>query len=163
MRQSRAQALANGLGWFSIGLGLAELLAPRFMARAAGVDSGERMVRLCGVREVAVGIGLLAARNKAPWLWGRVAGDAVDLAVTSTGSGMRAAAALTAVAGVTALDVAAARRTQTPDQPRPIFDYSNRSGFPLPPEQMRGSVRRSIGARPSIEASAAQPAALRHS
>jgi hypothetical protein len=46
---------------------------------------------------------------------------------------------------------------------RLLFDYSDRSGFPLPPEQMRGSVRRSIGARSWTEASAVQPAALRHS
>ena len=26
-------------------------------------------------------------------------------------------------------------------RPRPVFDYSNRSGFPKPPEQMRGIAR----------------------
>jgi hypothetical protein len=46
---------------------------------------------------------------------------------------------------------------------RLMFDYSERSGFPLPPDQMRGSVRRAIGARAWTEASAVQPAALRHS
>ena len=46
---------------------------------------------------------------------------------------------------------------------RLLFDYSDRSGFPLPPEQMRGSVRRSMSARSSTGASAVPPAALRHS
>jgi hypothetical protein len=45
---------------------------------------------------------------------------------------------------------------------RLLFDYSNRSGFPLPPDQMRGAARRAIGARSSTAASAAPPAAQRH-
>src|SRR5688572_1065065 len=35
---SSAKRLANGLGWFSIGLGLAELLAPRAIASISGVS-----------------------------------------------------------------------------------------------------------------------------
>jgi hypothetical protein len=163
MRQGRSEALASGLGWFSIGLGVAELLAPRFMARAAGVEAGERMTRLCGAREIAVGIGLLAARDKTPWMWGRVAGDALDLAVVSAGSGPKAAAALGAVAGITALDVAAARRLGERRRPRRIFDYSDRSGFPRPAHEMRGLARAPTASRSWTEASAVQPAALRHS
>src|SRR4051812_26594880 len=45
--------LAAGLGWFSIGLGLLELLAPRFVGRISGGD-GRRtgLIRLYGVREI---------------------------------------------------------------------------------------------------------------
>jgi hypothetical protein len=57
----------------------------------------------------------------------------------------------------------AAPRRERRRRRRLLFDYSDRSGFPLPPEQMRGSVRRSMGARSWTEASAVQPAALRHS
>ncbi|MBV9957130.1 MAG: hypothetical protein JO360_01860, partial [Acidobacteria bacterium] len=32
-----AQKLARGLGWFSLGLGLAEVLTPRGVAKVAGV------------------------------------------------------------------------------------------------------------------------------
>lgn len=47
---------------------------------------------------------------------------------------------------------------------RLLFDYSDRSGFPLPPDRMRGAAaRRVTGARSSSEASAVQPAAQRHS
>ena len=46
---------------------------------------------------------------------------------------------------------------------RLLFDYSDRSGFPFPPDRMRGAARRPTGARSSTEASAVQPAALRHS
>ena len=46
---------------------------------------------------------------------------------------------------------------------RLLFDYSDRSGFPLPPDRMRGAARRLTASRSSTEASAAQPAAPRHS
>jgi hypothetical protein len=70
------------------------------------------MVRCYGLRELAVGTGILCAkRDAAPWLWARVAGDAPDLATlvaATTGRNPRrgsATLALAAVAGVTALDV----------------------------------------------------------
>ena len=46
---------------------------------------------------------------------------------------------------------------------RLLFDYSDRSGFPLTPAEMRGAARRPTVARSWTEASAVQPAALRHS
>ena len=79
-RQMAAQRAANGMGWFSIGLGLTELLCARSMARWMGMRGEEDLVRFYGVRELATGIGLLTAKNKAPWMWGRVAGDALDIA-----------------------------------------------------------------------------------
>jgi len=44
--------LAKGLGWFSIGLGLAEFLAPHAMARLTGVPH-PRLLQLYGLREIA--------------------------------------------------------------------------------------------------------------
>ena len=113
----RDERLANGLGWFSIGLGLAELISPGSLARLIGVPekNGTRAVlRVYGVREIGAGIGILAQPRPARWLWGRVAGDVVDLA--SLGSALksedsnraRVAAATAAVLGVTALDILAA-------------------------------------------------------
>jgi hypothetical protein len=149
MRQSRAQALARSLGWFSIGLGVAELLAPRVLARASGMEGRERLVCFYGAREIVTGIGLLTAANPAPWLWARVGGDALDIATVATGSGAKAAVALTALAGVTAVDVRAARETQALEDRRSqsFVDYSERSGFPRPPHEMRGAARR---ASPSL-------------
>jgi hypothetical protein len=46
---------------------------------------------------------------------------------------------------------------------RLLFDYSDRSGFPLSPPEMRGAARRPTGARSGTAASAVQPAARRHS
>lgn len=105
---------ATFLGLFSVGLGLAEVFAPRTMERLTGVR-GPALLRAYGLREVAVGVGLLVARRPGPWLWARVAGDALDLATLGaavagrTGAErQKAVAATAAVAGVTALDVACA-------------------------------------------------------
>ncbi|HVJ10415.1 MAG TPA: hypothetical protein VNC62_02485, partial [Burkholderiales bacterium] len=80
MHQSRADAVASGLGFFSIALGLTELLAPRLVKQAADMRCSDSMVRLHGVREIATGVGLLISWKRAPWVWGRVAGDAIDIA-----------------------------------------------------------------------------------
>ncbi|MFP5317076.1 MAG: SRPBCC family protein [Acidimicrobiia bacterium] len=115
------QALTRGLGWFSVALGAGQLAAPNAMSRLIGVRStnGTRAVmRAVGVREVTAGVVLLARRPG--FLWARVAGDAMDLALlgnalTSRSDKTRARAAAAAVVGVAALDVAAARRNTRGD------------------------------------------------
>jgi uncharacterized membrane protein len=108
--------LARGLGWFSIGLGMAELLAPSAVGRLVGARNHRGLIRFYGVRELAAGVGILAARRPGPWLWSRVAGDVVDLAslgktLTSAHRGHgRAAFGIASVAAVTALDVICAQR-----------------------------------------------------
>jgi hypothetical protein len=139
-------ALARGLGWFSIALGVAEVLAPRALARTLGMDGSEALLRAYGLREIATGVGILAARDPAPWIWGRVGGDALDIATLATGLNddnpqkQNVGLALAAVAGVTLLDVACVQALSN-GAPRPIRDYSNRSGLPRPPEVMRGAAR----------------------
>ena len=109
--------LASGLGWFSIGLGLTELLAPRVITGPLGLHGRERLVRAFGAREIGAGIGLLTASEPSPWLWGRVAGDALDIATLA--AGLRdnrrrpfAMLALAMLAGVTALDAYSANRAR---------------------------------------------------
>src|ERR1041385_5983308 len=52
-----AKRLAKGLGWFSVGLGLAELLAPRAIANISGVSNTHTgLIRLYGARELGAGI-----------------------------------------------------------------------------------------------------------
>jgi len=103
--------VARGLGWFSVALGAAQLAAPRRLARLIGVkDNDEHSVamRAVGVREVATGVGILARPRPAGWLWGRVIGDAIDLALLAkadTKDRGRTVAAIAAVAGVTVPDV----------------------------------------------------------
>jgi uncharacterized membrane protein len=112
--------LAQGLGWFSIGLGLAEILAPRAVARTVGTRNHTGLMRFYGLRELMAGVGILTQNNPAPWLWARVAGDMLDL--TSLGSALSSpknnrgltAFGIASVAGVTALDVLCARELSGP-------------------------------------------------
>jgi hypothetical protein len=146
---SRTMAVARGLGWFSVGLGALEMLAPRGVTRFLGLSGGERLVQACGVRELATGAGILASPRPGPWMWSRVAGDAADLAALMAvyGRGARnrgnVGLALLAVAGMTALDVLCARSlgTRKPRELKPVRDYSDRVGLRASPDQMRGAAR----------------------
>ena len=113
----RSQAgLAKGLAWFGITLGLAELILPDGLAGLMGVRKRRGMFRLLGLKELASGVGILSRPRSAPWLWSRVAGDVMDLALLGTAlaspstNRKRAAAATAAVVGVTALDVFASQK-----------------------------------------------------
>jgi len=83
--QSGHDRMAKGLGYLSIALGAAELVAPRAMCRAAGLNGMEPLVRSYGAREIATGVAILTSHNRAPWIWGRVAGDMADIATVATG------------------------------------------------------------------------------
>ena len=118
-----ARQIARGLGWFGIGLGAVEVLAPRTVAQAAGLNR-PGLVQLFGLREIASGAILLAAEDPQRWLWIRVAGDALD--GVALGEGLlprnpargRAFLALLAVAPVAALDMIYAVRAGAPSLPR---------------------------------------------
>jgi uncharacterized membrane protein len=108
-------ALAQGLGWFSVGLGLVELLAPRQVARFLGLrDERPLLLRALGARELASGLAIFTRRRPAAALWSRVVGDVIDLSLLGRAladpcnAHDRLAGAVAAVMGVTALDVAAA-------------------------------------------------------
>jgi hypothetical protein len=109
-----ADSVADGLGWFSIALGAAELLAPRALDRWLGVGDHESVTRLYGLREIGVGAGILLSRDPTPWLWARVAGDVLDLASLAPALGPDnpqrhvAVSAAANVALITAIDAAAA-------------------------------------------------------
>jgi uncharacterized membrane protein len=116
--QRGGESLSKALGWFSIGLGLTELLAPDVIRRVAGLGStgSPQLVRALGAREFGNGVAILAAPDRAPRVWTRVGGDAIDLAVLGTALNDdgadrgRVSAAMAAVLGVTALDVLCATR-----------------------------------------------------
>ena len=144
-RRRASRSAAVSLGAFSLALGLAEVLAPRALARALGMRGSAAWIRACGVREIATGIGILASRDAAPWLWGRVAGDAIDLATLGAGfgGGNKGALAFAAasVAGVTMADVATAQvlgELRKKDRTR-FRSYADRSG-----------IRRPAPARPGL-------------
>lgn len=128
--------IAAGLGCFSIGLGLVELLAPRTLGRLIGLSEGGNgwaryvrrplprsvsglsstealLLRALGLREIVSGVGILTRPRPAGWLWSRVLGDAMDLSLlglalsSRRSSSPRLIGATAAVVGVTALDVLA--------------------------------------------------------
>lgn len=116
-RGAGAERLAHGLAWFSISLGLAELLAPRLVLRLVGGNGKyASLVRMYGARELLSGLMIFGQGNRpAAAVWSRVAGDAVDIATLAAAgalprtnkSGVALAAA--SVLGVTALDLYCAR------------------------------------------------------
>ena len=149
---SAAPAVAKGLGWFSIALGCAELFGGRPLTRALGMKKEVGVFRAYGAREIATGIGILTARDPSPWLWGRVAGDVLDLGTLAIGLRRRnrhreeVVIAMAMVAGVTALDVVcaqamSARPNSPPRPPSRPRDYRDRSGFLKSIAQMRGVAR----------------------
>ncbi len=112
----QAKKIATGLGWFSIGLGVAELVAPDSVARLIGVkptETSRNLLRVFGARELAAGIGILSSDQPTGWVWSRVAGDVMDLSALGTAMTKddtdrgRLNAAAAAVVGVTALDILA--------------------------------------------------------
>lgn len=113
--------LARGLGWFSIGLGIIECLAPEKLQRLHGISGHSTLVRMYGVREIAAGVGILRAtgdRGRARWLRVRLAGDVLDLATLATAFTARGAKRLplalttAAVATITAIDFIAQERLE---------------------------------------------------
>jgi uncharacterized membrane protein len=105
------EQLARGLGWLSLGIGIAQLLAPRTVARLTGVPIPSALTRLYGAREIACGIGLLGQEQPTPWVQARVAGDALDLATVAVGllvpgaARRRVAIAAGVIAAVAAVDL----------------------------------------------------------
>ncbi|MDR5741446.1 MULTISPECIES: hypothetical protein [unclassified Caballeronia] len=156
--RSKPASIARGLGWFSLALGAAQLLAPNAVARAAGVRTNSALMRLYGLREIACGVGILMSRNPAPYLWARVGGDVLDLATLAAASDMRrddsrthALGAIVNVAGIAALDVHTALSLSNADDEeshvrtqRYVSMYRNRSGFPRAPDAMRGEALRTF-------------------
>jgi hypothetical protein len=139
---------AAGLGYFSIALGIAELAMPRAMRRAAGIDASDALVRGYGVREVATGVAILMTHDATPWIWGRVAGDALDIATVALappdwrGGDRKKPWALGALLAVTAIDlfcaISLSREKGGPRRAR--ADYHDRSGFPQGLQSARGAA-----------------------
>ena len=112
-----AERLAHGLAWFSVSLGLLELLAPRLVSRLVGGNGKyASLIRVYGARELLSGLMIFGqGARPAGAVWSRVAGDAVDIAtLAAAGASPRTnkggvALAAASVLGVTALDVYCAR------------------------------------------------------
>lgn len=129
--------LARALGWFSIGLGVVELFAPRRVTETLGMEGSETMVRAFGLREIMAGIMSLSV-DKNAGLWARVGGDGLDAAALLSGLTSdnpkkgNIALALLMVGGIAVLDYRAAQDTKPRRPPRDARRklYPSRSGFP---------------------------------
>jgi hypothetical protein len=144
-----ADRLGRALGWVSLGLGLTELLLPRQITGALGMEGKEALLRAYGAREIGSGI-LSLSIDKDAGLWSRVAGDGLDLATLLTG--LRAnnpkrgnvGLALAMIAGITAIDLFAATAVMARHNRQGGGDerqYRDRSGFPQGLDKARGAAR----------------------
>jgi hypothetical protein len=148
-RENAAKRRALQLGWFSIGLGVAELFCARGLARWMGMKGQENLLRLYGMREIATGIGIFACKEEpGAFMWGRVGGDVIDIATLAanvSGNPRKAAIALALanVGGVTAMDIMTARELSLVKElaAPPVRDYSDRVGLGGSPDALRGAAR----------------------
>jgi hypothetical protein len=162
-----ADRLGRALGWFSIGLGLTELLAPKAVTQWLGMEGKEGLVRAYGARELASGVMCLSVNNDYG-AWSRVAGDMLDLATLSAAyrddnpKKDNVAAAIAAVVGITLMDAMAGQsiRSLHNRKGEPVRDFSDRSGFPRGVGYSRGKASGAVPQdyRATPAAAAASPA-----
>ena len=154
-----ADRLARALGWFSIGLGVVELLAPGRLARSIGLEDKEGLIRAYGARELASAVPTLSV-DKTAGLAARIAGDVLDLGGLATAlhrnnpKRHNAGIATALVIGITVLDLVAyagvkAQHRRGPSSKR---DYSARSGFPGGVQPARGLARKDFQIPPYYRA-----------
>jgi len=140
--------LSRALGWFSIALGVTELVAPRRITQALGMEGNEGLVRAYGAREIGSGL-LSLSIEKNVGLWSRVAGDALDIATVATAlrPGNRKVGnvllTLGLLTGITATDVLGAQAVTVRHKRTggTRAQYSDRSGFPQGVAKARGAAR----------------------
>jgi hypothetical protein len=143
-----ADRLARALGWFSIGLGITELVAPGRIASSLGLDDKAGLIRAYGARELASAIPTLSV-DKSVGLGARIGGDALDLATLATAlhrdnpQRHNAAVATAMIVGITMLDIIAFKGVRAVHRRGPGSgrDYSDRSGLPRGAQASRGLAR----------------------
>ncbi|WP_088343463.1 MULTISPECIES: hypothetical protein [Rhodomicrobium] len=157
---SSGDRLAKRLGWLGIGLGVAQLVAAGSITRALGMEGREGLVRAYGARELATGM-LSLSTEKSLGLWGRVAGDGLDIATLAgeldryNPKRANVAGALALVLGVSVLDLVAALATTARhrrSQGKQV-SYRDRSGFPHGVKAARDAGNRAPAARSRPEPS----------
>ena len=158
-----ADRLVRAIGWFSLGLGIVQIVAAKRIASTLGMDDSSTLIRAYGARELVSGVMTLSA-DKEIGLWSRVVGDTVDLATLAPalneGNPERGNVklAMAMVLGIAALDLMAAAvvssRSRRETNQR-VFNYRDRSGFPKGIEQARQLA--SKGANGSRHAPSSSP------
>ena len=136
---SSDSTLTRSFGALSAALGVGPTLVPGPVARLIGLDPRPRnlaVLRLVGVRELAVAAGLFLAPSPA-LLWARVAGDLMDVpmaVVSAVGKSgrrrTRAWATVGVLAAITAADLAAALRPPADGTASPVVVAPEQSSDP---------------------------------
>lgn len=143
-----AEHAARALGWFSFGLGLAELIAPERIARTLGMEGKEGLLRAYGARELAAGRVCLSVDAQVG-MWSRVAGDLLDISTLLTAftdknpKKKNVGIALAAVVGITLADIVVAQALTVRNARHakgPPRSYADRSGFPNGLSTSRGAA-----------------------
>lgn len=126
--------LSHAVGLTSIGLGVAQLVAPNLVGAITGVDRGLKRsmgLRATGLGDLALGLGVLLRPRRPGPLWARVAADALGIgllawSIRGKRSGRdRAIASLMASAGLMALDAyATAKVTSAHEAAAPPVMFS---------------------------------------
>jgi len=152
--------LARSLGWFSIGLGVTELVAPGQLARMLGLNGKEMLIRSYGARELASAVPTLSV-DKPVGLASRIAGDVLDITTLAAALHRNnpkrdnAMLAMALVVGITLLDIAAftgVNAAHRRDRGTTQRDYSNRSGLPRGVQASRGLARKDFETPPDYRA-----------
>lgn len=165
---TEADRLARALGWFSIGLGIFELVAPGRIARGLGLEGKENLIQAYGARELASAVPTLSV-DKSAGLAARIGGDVLDLLTLSTALTRdnpkrgNAAFATALVLGVTLLDIVAYAGVTTAHRREPASggrDYSDRGGLPKGAQESRGLARKDFKTPPDFRAEGTVAASL---
>jgi hypothetical protein len=114
----------RGLGWASVGIGLAEIAAPGPVQSLLGLEDRPQhrgILRVLGIRELMHGFGILTEKQPSQHMqagiWSRVAGDVLDtvllgVAATRTKQPGRFTAVAASVMAIGCADLLAAVRLQ---------------------------------------------------
>jgi uncharacterized membrane protein len=131
--RSAVERRVSRVGWLSIMLGATQILAPNATSKAIGTHRHRRArttLMAVGLREIAAGAGIMASEGAAAWMWLRVAGDLMDLALlgkayasrrTDSRKVVRALASVVAIGALDAkLAIEATRHGLLTQRPRAI-------------------------------------------
>jgi hypothetical protein len=119
-KSSPLQGMPLGLvaACVSAGFGVLQMLAPRRTERMIGMGYPLWVIRLIGLRDLTLGLTMLARPESPRWLWTRVGNDLFDCGIIAgaafvPGVDKRRLGGFAAfAAGIVALDLAAARRSR---------------------------------------------------
>ena len=129
-----AKQVSHGLGWFSIGLGVFQIFGAQQIAKRFDAYRYERVIKAFGMRGIGNGVALLGRPERPALMWGRVAGDALDLASLGTLAAGQPRnrflwGAIAFVAGAAVVDVLTARALDRDADAEGMPDRARRAGL----------------------------------